>query len=258
MINRFEIINMARERKSVDTDYLVREYLAGASTNKLAGQLGVSRGLVDKRLLAAGVKLRTQSEAESLKWAAKTVEERAAQVAAAHNAVRGMTRTEEDLSRRARSKQATKTLASGLEHFVYSELTARGLQLHQQTAVGPYNCDFTTGTVAVEIFGGAWHWTGLHLARTEKRFRYIMNAGYDILAIAVDRRFPFTPTVADYLAAEIDLLRRHPPAIREYRVIWGAGQASTGGSIQDDHVSIEYPFTNARDARTGKYKRIPR
>src|SRR5690606_37643437 len=111
-------------------------------------------------------------------------------------------------------------------------------------AIGPYNCDLAVHPVAVEVFGGGWHWHGAHYARAEERFRYIMNEGWYVLVVVVgfNGRFPLTPAVGDYVASEIERARRDPSLVGQYRVVWGAGEFSTGGRLEDDHFSIEPPF----------------
>jgi hypothetical protein len=76
--------------------------------------------------------------------------------------------------------------------------------------------------------------------------------------VAVNAGSPMTQAVADYVAAYIKQARSNPSAPREYRVIWGAGQFSTSGGLNDDNFSIEPPFTVTRDITTGRYYRIAR
>lgn len=253
-----KVIDMAPKANPVDVDYIIREYSAGKSCLQLAREFDVSRGLIKVRLERAGVPVRNHSQAASIQWSNKTPEARKAQTKAANDAARGSKRSFEQLCRRAKANEISQSQVSALEEFISHEMSNRGIRFNPQTAVGPYNCDFTIDSIAVEVFGGGFHFYGRHLARTEERFRYVMDSGYSILAITIDHRFPFTPAVADYLAGEIQKLRRNPPEICQYRVIWGAGDATTGGSCKDKHISIEYPFRSSRDRRSGQYMRIPR
>lgn len=250
---------MARDRISLDVDYLVKEYVNGASTNRLAKEFRVSRSVVDRRLVNAGVTLRTQSQAEAVKWSRMNTTQRERQVAAAPQASRGRkvplnVKISSAKAKFANGSQST----SPLELRVKVALKRRGITTEKQTPIGPYNCDLTIPPVAVEIYGGKWHWHGHHLARVEDRFRYIMNAGWNIVVIAITDSFPLNRRVADYLATEINRLRSDPPKICQYRVIWGAGEFTTGGSLDDDKISIEPPFTSRRNPRTGRYETIPR
>lgn len=193
------------------------------------------------------------------RWANMTKEQRKKMTDPAHEAVRGRRASFDELCLRATTREATQSHASDMERQLSELLVERGLAVAHQTAVGPYNCDLTTGTIAVEVFGGGWHWSGHHLARTEERFRYILNAGWHILAVAADnRRWPLSPAVADYLVTEIQRLGSDPATPREYRMIWRAGEFTTGGCVDDDHISIEPPFSSRRNPVTGQYETAPR
>ncbi|GAG79305.1 unnamed protein product, partial [marine sediment metagenome] len=61
-------------------------------------------------------------------------------------------------------------------------------------------------------------WHGYHFAVVEKRFRYILNAGWTILVIAVSKLYPITSETADYIAAFIQRARRDPSLRRQYRM----------------------------------------
>ena len=136
-------------------------------------------------------------------------------------------------------------------------LADRGIKTIPQFPIGRYNCDLATDSIAVEVWGGHWHWHGAHLARTEERFRYIMNRRWNILVVCIQKSFPLTAAVGDYVASYIKTLSSSPPNICEYRVIWGAGEFSTGGRADDDYFSVKPPFTRAHNLTTGRYMRIP-
>jgi hypothetical protein len=136
-------------------------------------------------------------------------------------------------------------------------LQDRGIPTIAQQAIGPYNCDLGAYPVAVEVFGGGWHWYGDHVAIVPKRFRYILDAGWHILAVKIDAAFPLTSVTADYIAAYIQQARSDPSSRREYRVIRGAGETLASGSADDDQISIVPTFTAGRNV-LGQYTRVPR
>jgi hypothetical protein len=173
--------------------------------------------------------------------------QRKAQVAAANLAATGRTRTESEMCLSAISREANADAhASGYELRLFDLLRARGILCQKQVAVGPYNCDLAFSPVAVEVWGGGWHFGGRHMARTPKRFRYFMDRGWHIMAVVVNDRFPLTAAVADHVAAYIKQARREPTRVREYRVVWGAGQFTTRGSAEDDEITVKKPFACSR------------
>ena len=249
---------MPRENLNIDAAYIVNEYRSGRSVNDIAGELGVSRRTIDARLINRGIRLRTQSEAEAVKWSRMTEDQRAAQVAAANEAVRGRKASEEEIVKRMKTLAQTRNNVSHHEIKLRDMLERRGVEFIPQHPIGPYLCDIACHPVAVEVWGGHWHWTGDHIKRTPKRFRYIMDAGWHIIVIPAAGKWQITDAVADDLARRIDVLRRDPSLRRQYRVIWGAGEFATGGSVDDDHITVEPPFTYRRNPTNGQYETVPR
>jgi hypothetical protein len=242
----------------LDVDYLVREYLAGRSVLDLSREFGVSRNVIDRRLDSAGVIRRGQSEANITSAARVTPEARLARVDAAHSARRGSSNSFAQMVKAAIAKQATKSGMSGLEEMVVSDLRSCCIDPIPQLAIGPYNCDLACHPVAVEIFGGQWHFSGRHLDRTEKRIRYLGDAGWHVLMLVVDeRRSPYSIETGNYLVSYIKSARADPSAPREYRVIDCRGQTIATGRCDDDQISIKPSFANGRDPASGRYKRIP-
>lgn len=249
---------MTRKRIALNADDIVREYLAGVSEKKLADRFNVSRTAIRRRLIESGVNPRGRSEAELVKWSQMSARKRKAQTDAAHDAVRGKPVAMEVKIKQAIGKQRTLPNVSPIETLLADMLKARGIATIPQQAIGPYNCDLGAYPVAVEIFGGEWHWSGRHLLRTPERFRYILNAGWHILVVKVTpRRDPLTEATADYVAAFIETVSRDPSLIREYRVIRGAGEVIAAGSADDDNISIVPSFTRGRNSK-GQYCAVPR
>lgn len=243
---------------NLPVDDVVKSYIAGESCNSIAKRYEVSRRAVDRVLGLAGVTMRTQSESETIKWSKMTEEQRAKQTAAAHDAARGRIVSFEEKCKRAQTNQYTLPNVSSYELQLMEMLDIKGIEYVPQFAIGPYNCDIAIHPVAVEVWGGGWHFSGHHLARTPDRFRYIMNAGWFILALVVDDTFPLTPAVADYVDAFVQEASGCPTELREYRVVWGAGEFTTGGYSDDDHITVVPPFTNRRDPTTGRYETVAR
>jgi very-short-patch-repair endonuclease len=186
-----------------------------------------------------------------------TVAERQAQVAAANVAATGRQKTFAEQCLAAQTRQERRSHASTYEGTLERLLAERGIAIVPQCAIGPYNCDLGAYPVAVEIFGGHWHWHGYHLRVAEKRLNYLLNAGWHVLAILVNKTFPITDATAEYVAAYIESARGDPARRREYRVIRGAGELIAAGSVDDEKISIVPTFTSGRNA-LGQYTRVPR
>jgi len=73
---------------------VVDRYIRGEAETSLAREFRVSPSAIRTRLANAGVHIRTQSEAAFVSARQQTSEQRLARVAAAHDAVRGMTQSE--------------------------------------------------------------------------------------------------------------------------------------------------------------------
>lgn len=247
-----------RGRVDLPVNEIIEIYESGESIKKIAKKFNTSRTVVKHRLKEAGVALRTRSEQEKIKWDRMTPEQRESQVAAAHKATKGRTVPYEAKVKRAKTVQRKMLNVSDYEYQVAKMLRKSGMNPIHQKPIGIYNCDLVIGSVAVEIFGGHFHWYGSHLARTEKRFRYIMDCGYDILVIHVTERYPIHPNITNYVANMLDFSSRNPSRTRKYRVVQGACELVAEGSADDNHISIIPSFTRGRDPATGRYQRVPR
>jgi hypothetical protein len=246
---------------ALDVDYIVKEYRAGRSVLDLASELGVSRNVIDKRLDQAGIERRGRSAASVTRLAKLSPADRLALASAAHAAVRGVPKSFAAKVRNAIAKQSSRAGLSDIEEMVCADLRSCGIDPIPQLAIGPYNCDLAAWPVAVEIFGGHWHFSGRHLARTEARIRYLGDAGWHVLMLVVADRVPayrYGVHTGDHLVAYIKQARANPSTAREYRVIDCRGQALAGGRCDDDHVTIEPAFTGGRDRTSGRYERVPR
>lgn len=247
------------KRITLDVDYIVNEYSAGRSVLDLASQLGVSRNVIDRRLKSRGITPRGGSEASFIRMSKLSAEERSALAANAHAAIKGTKRSFETLVKCALAKQASRSSMSEIEEKVCAHLRRFGVDPIPQLAVGPYNCDLACYPVAVEVFGGHWHFSGRHLARSKKRIRDFGDAGWHVLMIVINERVPcyrFSDDTADYIAAYVQEARRNPSIEREYRVIDCRGKTLVAGRCNDDHISIVPPATYGRNANSRSDERI--
>lgn len=250
---------MAAKWNPTNPQHLIDLYLSGESVLSLSRMTNRSRPAICRFLHRNGITMRNSSEQERIKWSRMTAEKRANQVAAAHNATRNRVVPFEEMVIRAKSNENTTHHISQKEIMVRDLLIESGYDVVQQKAIGPYNADLTIHSVAVEIYGGGWHFSGRHLARAQKRFRYFGNAGWHIFVLVIDNgRFPWRSETLKDIIAFIDLAGSNPSMRRQYRMIGGDGQFLTSGNLNDDHLSLVPPFTHCRNPTTGRYERVTR
>jgi len=240
------------------TEEIVELYKSGISELALSKKHRVSRSVIRKRLVDSGIHIRSHSEARILQWVQMSPKQRKRQVAKAHKATKGRKVSWESKCRHAQTIEKNPSNFSKKEIELKRMLKKRGLRTIHQKAIGGYNCDLATYPVAVEIFGGHWHFTGRHARRFEKRTKYFLNSGWSLLIIVVSKRWPLTFSIADYVAAYIKRARRQKTDGCEYRVIWGTTEHITRGSLEDNNFSLIPPFCSSKDPATGRYKRALR
>lgn len=249
---------MARKIMTLDLNELLLLYRSGISEQLLASSYGVSRNVIRRRLLELGVKPRAGKEATRLRWEQMTLSQRQRQTAAANRASRGKPKTFEELCLRALTHQSKGLGISLTEQILRDMLLERGVTTIPQQAIGPYNCDLGTEPVAVECFGGNWHFTGRHARREPKRVNYLLDAGWHVLYVHINLRYPLLPAAADYIVAFYQETSSHPAMRREYCMIGGTGEVFFTGCHQSDNRPVIPPFTSRLNPTTGKYERVPR
>jgi len=214
---------------------VVARYVAGESEKALAAAYGVQRGTIRRYLLNAAVQPRGRSESMFVRMANTSPDERKRNALAAHNAVRGRSRSIEERCKGALTRQMRASHVSPYETALRSYLADLGIECIPQQAVGPYNLDLGAEPVAVEVFGGGWHAYGSHAVRAPKRLNYLFDAGWNVIVVAVDpNRAPLTDGAAHEVAAFIEQSRRDPSFRRQYRVIRGNGQSSAAFGLDLD------------------------
>lgn len=238
---------MRRYNIPLDVDDLVQRYARGESEKALAETFGVSRDVIRRRLVKAGVEPRNRSDAMFVRMAHASPEERSRLADAAHAAVRGKPRSTEFLISRAKGIEtlgAAHGTVSAAEILLASMLRGYWLQVTHQKAIGPYNADLAAGTVAVEVLGGSWHRSKRH----RKRLRYLLDAGWDVIFVWVDGlHYPLGRGAAEYVAAHCEFRSRNPAAPRCYRVIRGDGKFVAEGSADGDDLPDVLPISDRPD-----------
>ncbi len=229
-------------RVHVDEMLLVSMYESGMSINALAKHFNVARTAIIPRLNRLGVILRSRSDQEHIKWDRMTSEQRQNQYSQAHNAARGRVVTTATKTKHALTVQKKRLHISDTEHALREMLHARGIDSTPQKAVGPYNIDLAVPPVAIEIWGGRWHWSGRHHARCEQRLRYLMENGWHVLILPIiPPRWLLEDSVVDFVVAQIQDMAPKSDPLREYKVIWGAGAMVFSGRSNDTLLTIGPP-----------------
>lgn len=228
-----------RRVKELPVSDIAAAYQAGESEYALSQRYGVSRNVIRRRLEQQGVPIRDMSAAGKVRARRMTPDERIAQARAAHDAVRGVRHTEEQLLARAAGREARGLCDSPGELFLMGELRRRGVQPIPQKAIGKYNVDFAIPPVAVEVLGGGWHYTKRHHS---ERTPHILNQGWCLLFIwNHEGKGALSGEAADYVVAYLNETRRDPSLIGEYRVIGGRGQFLAAGRAEDDKFPLVPP-----------------
>lgn len=251
--NNIPIINR-RFVRDLDSGSIIARFNAGESVKAIAGSSGVSRNVIVRILQENGVTPRNRSEGMYARMAATSPEERIALSAAAHAAVRGVPRSEEELIQRARTRETCLTVTSRVEIAAAEMLVARGFDVCAQKAVGKYNIDIaiTEPRIAVEFFGGMWHGHGRHAARFNERSEYILDSGWTLVIIWILRDYPLESGAIDYIVSLAEKLRSTEPTRCEKHVIRGDGNFTTTGCSNLKYRPI-IPGPQPRDNVTGRY-----
>lgn len=145
-------------RIKLPIEEIIELYVGGKSENAIANKYGVSRNVIRLRLEEKGVHIRSQSEAEALKWSQMDVKQRENQVRAAHEAAAGRTATREERVKRAIARMETPHFSSFEKRFL-RVFQNKGIRVIPEYAFDIYNIDFALPEIklAVEIDGGGWH-----------------------------------------------------------------------------------------------------
>lgn len=173
---------------------------------------------------------------------------------ACHDAIRGSKRTLNDLEKRAKGKELKPPKMSRWEELFSRILTDKGIPFVYSKAVGKYNLDFAIGSVAVELYGGAFHATGRAAARLQDRMEFLINNGWNVYIIwCLSNESTIFPGCLDDLVAFMEFTSGNKSAVGQYRVIWSDGDFIAAGSTESDYLSAIRPSTFRNDA-LAKYR----
>lgn len=241
------IENRGRKR-AIDEAEMVRLYESGATKHDIAVRFGVSEMTIGRRLAEHGYPCENRSDAMRTRLARMTPEQRSALTASAHDAVRGMKRTDADLCKRAASKEAAGKPGSIMEDRLGRMLRARGLDTVHQKAVGKYNIDIAVnGSVAVEISGRPKK--GVNAERIPHRLEYLGDCGWSFVIVwSSTTHRPVNDACAEKVASLCEQACGDPSARGKYWVVWGDGEFMAEGSVYDDTLpGVLTPISSKRN-----------
>lgn len=162
---------------------------------------------------------------------------------AAHDTVRGMKRTLEDLENRALGKEKAPPKMSRWESWFADWIASQNIPFTYSKAFGKYNIDFAIGdSVAVELYGGAFHSDGRAAARLNDRMTYILNRGWNVYIIwCLSHETSIFPGCLDDFLIFLKHTRGDETFRGKYRVIWSDGDPISSGGFESDYRATVFP-----------------
>ena len=233
-------------------------YNYGIGIRGLAERIDVPIMQLKSELQRQGIKLRNQSEQETMKWALMTKQQRLSQVEACHKATTGIKISHDVLVKQSKGRQRSVTHVSGYEATIADFFTKNGIAFEQQVSIDKYNADFIVKGVVVEIFGGKWHFYGHHAERFNDRIKKIFDCGYPVIILTISESYPLTDSVCDNLVGFINTVSINKPSIGKYWMVWGASDIVTTGGYDSIDSALIFPHTNVRNRVTGRYESVPK
>jgi hypothetical protein len=210
----------------LDTDDLRRRHAEGQSVLQMARELGVQRRTIDIYLRRLGPEARSASEANRLRMARMTPEERRADAAAAHAARRTGGSRERDTFTPGQIEKA-RVAERDLSYAQPDESLVAALypQFRRQVAVGPYNLDFLVGNVAVEVHSSNTH--PLYHPNLAHRTEQLLGAGFHVGYL-----WPYGERGCHDLIAWAQQVSLDVPLGGQYRVVRGHGEVASVDEAQ--------------------------
>lgn len=220
--------NMAY-RRNIDTDYLVREYLAGKSVKALSQELGIARSGIALRLKDRGITPRNRSESMYNRMKQTSSEERQRLTNAAHEAKRGYINSPETRHKMALCRNKRTGM---FEKEFISCLSNNGVPVFPQEPFLAYNLDIGCGNVAVEIHKQ----TGSPLAgKFLKKLMDCIHAGKNMIYVWINpQKIRFSDACYDKIVSLVKFINANPPERCKYWVVRGTGELYASGSFDGE------------------------
>lgn len=234
----------------VTPEDLLEMYRSGMWKNEIAAKTGISEGAVGKYLSYLGVPIaKDRSESVRKRYKRMSPEQRDELTKSAHDAVRGIKRTKDDLCKRAIGKERSGKFGSVAEKELFYLLKERGVVPIPQKALWIYNIDLSIGNIAVEMTGRARKPDYIPIYK--ERIKYILNRGFILVYVWANTVFPVEAGAADYIVSLVQQASSDPSLVGQYRVIRRDGELLTAGGFQDDQFAGIFAPVNGTFGKTG-------
>ena len=197
---------------------IIARYERGESELSIALSFDVSRQVIRRRLLLAGIEPRGQSAANIASMRRMTAKQRKARAKAANDALRGSKQPVE--GRRLRAIHAETSFNDchvGFgEEALANRLRQLGAEVIRQKACDVYSLDLFVNNVAVELKSGKLGGVTADIKRG--KVENVRNAGIPVIYVVFESERDLIAN-AEYILAKINEVNRNPPSPREYWVI---------------------------------------
>ena len=228
---------------------LMRMYESGMWKNEIAEATGISEGAVGIYLAKLGIPIaENRADAMSSRIARMSSDEIAVLTAPAHEAVRGMKRTESDLVKRAQGKERVGKMVGKAEKDLYVLMVKAGLSPIPQKAIWKYNIDFMLkDNIAVEVTGRNRKPEYWPIYR--ERIKYLLDSKLALVYVWANTIRPVEIGAAEYLVSFCERASRDPSVFGKYFVIRRDGKLLTTGGVDSDEfpgILTAVPGTYAR------------
>jgi hypothetical protein len=252
----FRKIDFSKETQEL----IFSAYESGVGVSGIPECLGLTCSHMPiKRLLEKRFgKLRNPSEQQFKRMENASPEEIAYLTKAAHEAVRGRKVSQEELRKRAKSREGKTDTRSLWEPLVFAEVIKAFPNAVPCKAIDIYNVDIGIGdSIAVEVFGGGWSISDkTRINRYLTRTKEFAKRGIHTIFIILSEHMWTGDT--SKLIETINIASSLPTAICQYWVIWGNRDGVSGNSLDINKDAFIRPFINVRDRSTGRYISVPR
>lgn len=227
---------MTAKWKCPDSNYLIKLYQSGESVNALSKRYKITGNAIRSALRELGIRPRTRSEAEFIKNAQRTEDERKAQTKAANRGRRGNKDPMWRKIKRAVTRCKRVTYATPQESILKKELERRNIKAQQQTPCLQFNLDLTIDDIAVEIHSTHY----LESGKERRRLVKVLNEGWHIICVNTGPCcLPIDAVaVTNQIISIRKILRRNPSSPRKYWMIRSNGDVSASGSYDGKTLTV--------------------
>lgn len=261
--NRCRALGLLRFRRIEFSDRqiaaMIELFQAGRGIGGIAKEFNVAANVVHRIFKERNIKPRNRSEQQYARMSNTTPEEKRRLVQAANAAMRGTVKTKQEIYKSNLGKfRGQSGNISEMEKVLNQMLRDRGQVTLTQLPIDKYNADIVVGDIAVEVFGGCWHWHGNHLAGSVERLYTFFDWGYHVVIVAMRHEREITPQLCDNLISLFEFIRSNKSSVRQYRMVRSDGQVVAAADSNRDDITIEWTHRIERNPTNGQYVSVPK